>query len=66
MREPGGERSVVAFENAFAGRGWQLVLAEGEALTRDLVKRDSRHDLAPSWRPRGGELAYLAQVGVVR
>ena len=66
MREPGGERSVVAFENAFADRGWQVVLAEGEKLTRDLVKRDGQHDLAPSWRPRGGELAYLAQVGTVR
>ncbi len=65
MREPGGERSVVAFENAFGGRGWQLVLAEGKKLTRDLVKRDGRHDLAPAWRPSGGELAFLAQVGVV-
>ncbi|MCP4661509.1 MAG: hypothetical protein GY856_39410 [bacterium] len=66
MREPGGERSVVAFENAFAGQGWQLVVAEGTRLTRDLVKREGRHDLAPAWRPQGGELAYLAQVGAVR
>ncbi len=65
MREPGGERSVVAFENTFADQGWQLVLAEGRKLIRDLVKREGHHDLAPSWRPRGGELAYLAQVGAV-
>lgn len=63
MREPGGERSSVAFENAFADHGWQIVLADGPELVRDLVKRDGRHDLAPAWRPQGGELAYLAQVG---
>ncbi len=65
MREPGGERAVVAFENTFASQGWQLVLAEGSRLTRDLVKRDGHHDLAPAWRPSGGEIAYLAQVGTV-
>jgi len=63
MREPGGGRSLVAYENAYGGYGWQIALADGEDYLQDLVKRDGVHDLAPAWHPAGGELVFLAQVG---
>lgn len=72
LREPGGHRAVVAFENARQG-GWELALAEpdGEGTetetkgkATELVARDSFNDLAPAWKPAGGEVAYLAEVEV--
>ena len=63
LREPEGEVSVVAFENAFALNGWEMVLTREGQLERILVKRNGKDDLAPAWNPRGGEVAFLSQVG---
>ena len=62
LREPAGERSVVAFENAFGLNGWEMVLTRDGVLERVLVKRDGKDDLAPAWNPQGGEVAFLSQV----
>lgn len=66
MRGPDGRLALVAFENTFGGRGWEIVLTCEGHLVRPLVKRNRVNDLAPSWRPSGVGLAYLAQVGMVQ
>ena len=65
MREPGGERSLIAFENAYGGYGWQLALADGATFIDDVVKRTDAHDLAPAWYPEGKRALYLAQVDTI-
>ncbi len=62
LREPGGERAVVALEDNSGTTGWDLVLVGRSGQPeRDLAVR-KEHDLLPAWRPAGGEIAYLAQV----
>ena len=62
LRSPAGGPSVISVEDNAGQSGWFLFLADGQGKwLRDLVKR-SQADLLPTWRPDGGEIAYLAQV----
>ncbi len=62
MRSPAANLAAIAIEDNSGQTGWDLLLMDknGKRL-RDLQVRPE-HDMLPTWRPDGQELAYLAQV----
>ncbi|MEE8585221.1 MAG: hypothetical protein V3T83_10265 [Acidobacteriota bacterium] len=62
FRSPSGGVSVVAFEDNSGQNGWELVLVDAHGSYSRGVRTREEHDLLPSWKPDGKELAYLAQV----
>ena len=63
LRVPNGGVSAISFEDASGRWGWELMLVDEKGeWVEDLVHRKHFHDLMPTWRPNGGEMAYLAEV----
>ena len=63
LRSPSGKTSVIAFEDNSGQTGWDLVLVDGEGKLLEDLQTRPQDDLLPAWRPDGGEIAFLAEVG---
>ncbi len=62
MRSPAANLAAIAIEDNSGQTGWDLLLMnEHGTRIRDLQARPE-HDLLPTWRPDGQEIAYLAEV----
>jgi hypothetical protein len=66
MRSPVGTDAVIAMEDNSDQYGWDLVLVDEDGKWKaDLQNRLALHELLPTWRPDGREIAFLAEVGRV-
>ncbi len=63
FRSPQENVAIVAFVDVSGQKGWDLQLVDesGEPKNRQNRLED---DLMPTWRPSGGEVAFLAEIGI--
>lgn len=63
MHSPSDEFAALALENNASARdGWELILVDNEGKLKHRPAVGTGHDLMPTWRPDGAELAFLGQV----